>query len=61
MSEHHGLLGPLLEAQDIKDELDVPFDDAMRIQRERAQERLRELEASKPSNVIPFRPRGSRS
>ncbi len=51
MSEHSGLLAYLLEANDIKSELNIPFEDALRIQRERAAERLAEA----PSNVIPFR------
>jgi hypothetical protein len=58
VSEHSGLLAYLLEAHDIKKELDVPFEDALRIQRERAEERLREYQKSiAESNVIPFRPR----
>lgn len=54
-----GLLGFLSEANEIKEELGVSFDEALRIQGERVDERLREHEASKANaNVIQFRPRG---
>jgi hypothetical protein len=60
MSEPHpGLLGFLTEATEIKDELGIPFEAALEIQRERADGRLREYEAleqaAAESNVIPFR------
>jgi hypothetical protein len=61
MSEPHpGMLGFLSEAQDIRVELGVSAEEAFRIQRERAAERLKEYEAeAEPeSNVIQFRPRG---
>jgi hypothetical protein len=57
MSEHHGLLGFLSEAVEIKEQLGVSVDEAFAIQRERAAERLREYElaqAMAESNVIPF-------
>ena len=52
-----GILGGILEASDIKDELGVSVDEAFEIQRQRAAERLAQLEAEEApaeSNVIPF-------
>jgi len=57
-----GLLAFITEANDIKKELGVSDEEAFEIQRERADERLREYEAEKAAaetNVIQFRPRGS--
>lgn len=61
MSEHSGVLGFLLEANEIQQELGVSPDRAYQIQRERSAERLREYEAEKAAaetNVIQFLPRG---
>jgi hypothetical protein len=58
LSEHLGLLGALSEATEIQQELGVGVEEAFRIQRQRADERMREYEASKADNVIQFRPRG---
>jgi hypothetical protein len=59
MSKYSGLLGAIVEASDIKQELGVSADEAFAIQQERADERLRELraaeEAARESNAIPFR------
>jgi hypothetical protein len=58
MSKHCGLLGFISEAIEIKNELDLTIEEAFEIQRERADERLREHEAAKiESNIIQFRPR----
>lgn len=55
MKEYGGILGALAEAADIQSDLGVPADEAFRIQRERADLRMAELQAIEESNVIPFR------
>lgn len=55
MTEYTGLLAYVSEAADIQRELGIPADEAWKIQRERANERARLLNAELPSNVIPFR------
>lgn len=59
MSKYSGLLGAIVEASDIKQELGVSADEAFEIQQERSGERLSELraleDAARESNVIPFR------
>jgi hypothetical protein len=50
-----GLLASLTEAVDLQEELGVSFDEAMRLQRQRADERLAQVDEI--SNVIPFGPR----
>jgi hypothetical protein len=54
-----GILGALSEAADLRRELGCTAEEAFKIQSERAQARLRELEAaSEPeTNVLQFRPR----
>jgi hypothetical protein len=59
MSRYSGLLGGIVEACDIKQELGISTDEAFAIQQERSGERLRELReqeyAARESNIIPFR------
>jgi hypothetical protein len=59
MSKYGGLLGAIAEANDIKRELGVTAEEAFELQRQRADERLSELraidDATRESNVIPFR------
>ena len=55
MSEHLGMLGFLSEANDIKEEMGVSFDEALKVQRDRADERQAQRQAAAESNVIPFR------
>jgi hypothetical protein len=58
MTLYDGLLGFLAEACDIQRELGVSAEQAHAIQRQRADERLREYERQQAeSNVIQFRPR----
>jgi len=57
MSE--GLLAHISEAASIQQELGCGVEEAFAIQRQRADERMREYElASAENNVIQFRPRG---
>jgi hypothetical protein len=53
--EHPGLLGFLSEATEIKEELGISFEEAMELQRERADQRHREYREAQQSNVIQFR------
>jgi hypothetical protein len=59
MSKYGGLLGGIVEACDIKQELGVSTDEAFDIQQERSGKRLGELkaqgDAARESNIIPFR------
>ena len=54
--QYTGILSGIAEASDIQRELGVSSDEAWAIQRQRADERLREYEAQKaeeqPSNVV---------
>ena len=63
-TNHPGLLGAISEALEIQQTEGVSSDEAWRLQRQRAGERLREAEqaaeldeAVAESNVIPFRQR----
>ena len=58
MTQYGGLLGFLAEACDIQQELGCSADEAHQIQRQRADERMREYERQRAeNNVIQFRPR----
>jgi hypothetical protein len=61
MTEHAGILGALFEAIDIQNDLEIPFEDALDVQRKLEADRVREYEreqAEEASNVLQFRPRG---
>jgi hypothetical protein len=53
VSEHLGLLGFLLEANDIKEEMGVTVDEAFEIQRGRAAQRLEFAVATMEARKIP--------
>jgi hypothetical protein len=58
--KHGGILGAISEASELSQELGISFEEAAKIQRERSDERLREIEAAQEpatTNVIQFRPR----
>jgi hypothetical protein len=58
MSEHGGLFGAITEALEIQQTSGVTWSEALQLQRQQAEERLREYQQSvADNNVIQFRPR----